>query len=150
MTKTQWQWIWLGITVVLGLIVLVTIQPFLLKLSLLFLLTMIWMAVSVALELQKRRAQQQAESSLRARWTEQLDCPLCHQPMEKGWIAIYDPIIITRAVWQDVRPGYVRLRAPAKAVNVMQPQVGGHGSPEAFLCRACEITVSSYDQRRTT
>lgn len=64
--------------------------------------------------------------------------------MEEGWLAIYEPLPLTRLVWQPVQPGQVRFKKPEGAVRVIKPKAGGRGCPVAFICRACEMTVFSY------
>jgi hypothetical protein len=70
--------------------------------------------------------------------------------MEEGWLAIYEPIIITRLVWQPVKPSYIRLKEPTGSVKVIQPRIGGGGCPKAYICRACKITTFSYDEHDAT
>jgi hypothetical protein len=79
-----------------------------------------------------------------------MNCPICGTVMERGWLALYDPIIFTRMYWQSTKPGYIRLRPPAGAVKVIQPRVGGGGSPEAYICKQCKLSTFRYDQEHTT
>lgn len=77
-------------------------------------------------------------------------CPTCGKEMEDGWLAIYEPIIFTRVIWQPVQPSYIRLCAPTGSVKVIQPRVGGGGCPKAYICTACKMTTFSYDESNAT
>jgi len=79
-----------------------------------------------------------------------MNCPKCNSAMEKGWLAIYDPLILTKLVWQPIKPRYVRFRMPQDSVRVMKPRAWGHGCPEGFICKACKITLFSYDEKNVT
>jgi hypothetical protein len=79
-----------------------------------------------------------------------MNCPKCNSEMEMGWLAIYEPLPITRLVWQPVKPGWVRFRMPREAVRVIQPRAWGHGCPEGFICKTCKVTLFSYDDKNTT
>ena len=70
--------------------------------------------------------------------------------MENGWLAIYEPLLITRLVWQPVKPGYIRFRMPQDSVRVIQPRAWGHGCSEGFICKPCQITLFSYDEKNAT
>ena len=71
--------------------------------------------------------------------------------MEQGWLAVYEPLwLLTRLVWQSVRPGYVRFSQPAGSVRVITPRAWGRGCPEGFICRACKVTAFSYDDKDAT
>jgi hypothetical protein len=70
--------------------------------------------------------------------------------MEKGWLAVYNPIIGTKLVWQAVKPGYVRLQMPEGSVRVSKPKIWGGGCPEGFICKTCKITLFSYDEQNVT
>lgn len=76
-----------------------------------------------------------------------MNCPKCNSPMEKGWLAIYEPLPITRLLWQSVQPGWVRFRMPHGSVRVIQPRAWGRGCPEGFICKNCKITLFSYDEQ---
>ena len=77
-------------------------------------------------------------------------CPSCGQPMETGWLAIYEPLPITRLVWQNKKPGWLRFRMPEGSRKVIQPQVGGAGCPVSYICKSCEIVTFSYHGSTTT
>jgi hypothetical protein len=77
-------------------------------------------------------------------------CPSCEQPMETGWLAIYEPLPITRLVWQNKKPGWVRVRMPQGSRKVIQPKVGGAGCPVSYICKTCEIVTFSYNRSNTT
>ena len=79
-----------------------------------------------------------------------MNCPKCNSEMEMGWLAIYEPLPITRLVWQPVKPGSVRFRMPQKSVRVIQPRAWGHGCPEGFICRTCKLTLFFYDYKNTS
>jgi hypothetical protein len=79
-----------------------------------------------------------------------MNCPKCNSAMDEGWLAIYEPLPITRLVWQPVPPGYVRLRMPPGSVPVIQPRLWGRGCPAGFICKNCKITLFSYDEAATT
>jgi len=70
--------------------------------------------------------------------------------METGWLAVYNPIIGTKIVWQPFKPGYVRLRMPLGSMLVSQPRLWGRGCPEGFICKTCKITLFSYDEQKVT
>lgn len=70
-----------------------------------------------------------------------MNCPKCAEEMEAGWLAIYEPLLITRLVWQPVKPQYVRMFQPAGAEKVIQPKFGGKGCPEAQICKKCKTVV---------
>ena len=79
-----------------------------------------------------------------------MDCPKCSKQMEEGWLAIYEPLPITRLVWQPVAPGQVRVKQPEGAVRVIKPKAGGKGCPTAYICRDCEMTMFSYAESDVT
>jgi Domain of unknown function (DUF6487) len=79
-----------------------------------------------------------------------MNCPKCNKPMEAGWLALYNPIVGTKLVWQAVKPGYVRLRMPTGSARVMQARLWGRGCPEGFICMACKLTLFSYDEENVT
>jgi hypothetical protein len=75
-----------------------------------------------------------------------VDCPQCHRAMEEGYLAFYEPLVISRLVWQAERPGYVRVRRPPGSVVVMRSPLLGRGDPVAFICRQCRSVTVRYDQ----
>lgn len=77
-------------------------------------------------------------------------CPNCNSPMKQGWLAIYDPLLLTKLVWQPVKPGYVRFRMPSDSELVIQPKLWGRGCPEALICKTCELVLFSYDKENVT
>ena len=79
-----------------------------------------------------------------------VNCPMCHEPMECGWLAVYEPLPMTRLVWQKIRPRWVRFRMPHGSVRVIQPRALGRGCPPAFICRSCRFTCFSYDEKDAT
>ena len=70
--------------------------------------------------------------------------------MEPGWLAIYEPLPITKLVWQPVKPGWVRCRMPSGSTRVIKPRVFGKGCPPAFICRECKVSAFSYDEADAT
>jgi hypothetical protein len=79
-----------------------------------------------------------------------MECPKCGKQMEEGWLAIYEPLPVTRVVWQPVEPGQVRVKKPEGAVRVIKPKAGGKGCPTGHICKACEMTVFSYAESDVT
>ena len=77
-------------------------------------------------------------------------CSTCGESMEQGWLAIYEPLPITRLIWQNKRPGWLRLLRPKGSEKVIQPLPGGRGCPVAYICRKCQMITFSYDQRRAS
>ena len=73
-------------------------------------------------------------------------CPSCEQPMEEGWLAIYEPMPITRLVWQKKKPGWIRFMMPEGARKVIQPRTGGAGCPVSYICKPCEVVTFSFDK----
>ncbi len=78
-----------------------------------------------------------------------MNCPECGTEMERGWLAIYgalEPIahVFARVVWHTEEPPGIRVVAPQGAVNVVPSTLGGGGSAEAFLCRACHFVAFKY------
>jgi len=74
-----------------------------------------------------------------------MDCPQCHNAMEEGYLAFYEPLVISRLVWQAERPGYVRFRRPPGSVVVVRPPLLGRGDPAACICRRCRCVTVRYD-----
>lgn len=73
-----------------------------------------------------------------------MDCPRCGQPMEEGWLTLFNPILwITFVVWQSVKPGYVRLFRSAGSVKVIVPRVGGRGNPRGRSAAAARRWCSA-------
>ena len=79
-----------------------------------------------------------------------MNCPKCNGMMEQGWLAIYEPLPITRFVWQTAKPGWVRFLMPQGSVNVIQPRAFGGGCPESFICKDCKLSLFSYDDKNRT
>jgi len=74
-----------------------------------------------------------------------MDCPNCAQAMENGWLAMYNPTpLVNYVAWQETKPGYVRMTRPEGSEKVIVPKAGGHGCPQAQLCRNCKTVVFSY------
>jgi len=75
-----------------------------------------------------------------------MDCPQCHDPMEDGCLAFYEPLAISRLVWQAKRPGYVRFHRPPGSIVVVRPPLLGQGDPPASICRRCHRVTVQYDE----
>ena len=74
-----------------------------------------------------------------------MNCPKCGEPMEAGWLAVFNPMLwITFVVWQATKPGYARLFRPVGSEKVIVPRVGGRGyrgrSSSAGARRSCSAT----------
>ena len=77
-------------------------------------------------------------------------CSSCGESMEPGWLAIYEPLPITRLIWQNKKPGWFRLFRPKGSEKVLQPVAGGRGCPVAYICRECQMVTFSYDRSNAT
>jgi len=75
----------------------------------------------------------------------EVNCPVCHQEMKPGWLAMFNPILwLNFVVWQRLKPGYVRFSAPKDSERVIVPKVGGKGCPKAWICTKCKTVTFSY------
>ena len=72
-------------------------------------------------------------------------CPKCGKPMEEGYLAFYEPMAISRIVWQKEKPGYIRFKAPEDGVKVIKPPVLGRGDKKGFICKDCKTVVFTYE-----
>ena len=75
-----------------------------------------------------------------------MTCPQCQGEMEDGYLAFYEPLPISRIVWQRPRPGYVRLRRPSGSVTVIRPPLFGQGDPAGWICRRCRYVAFHYSE----
>ena len=85
-----------------------------------------------------------------ARSSDGFPCPRCGQAMESGWLALYEPTLLTRLVWQNEQAGWVRLRMPEESTVVIKPQPGGGGSPTGYICKDCDVVTFRFDRAQTT
>jgi hypothetical protein len=70
--------------------------------------------------------------------------------MELGWLAIYEPWLLTRLIWQPIKPGYIRLFPPSGAKKVIRPEIWGRGCPKSYICKKCKIVIFSYNEKNVT
>jgi hypothetical protein len=73
-----------------------------------------------------------------------LNCPSCDEPMETGWLTVFNPMLGTSVAWQPNKPGYVRFRIPKEGQKVVRPRLWGLGNPRANICKQCKVVVFSY------
>ena len=73
-----------------------------------------------------------------------MKCPQCNKEMEKGYLAFYEPLIISRIVWQKKKPGYIRFKAPKDSVKIIKPPLFGKGDSEGYICKACKCVCFNY------
>ena len=77
---------------------------------------------------------------------EEPKCPKCGNKMGKGFLAWYEPLAISRIVFQEKKPGYIRFKAPKDGLKVMKPPVFGKGDPEGFICKDCKWVSFQYSE----
>jgi len=66
--------------------------------------------------------------------------------MEEGYLAFYEPMIISRIVWQKEKPGYIRFKAPKDSVKVIKPPLFGKGDRKGDICKACKTVTFFYSE----
>ena len=67
-------------------------------------------------------------------------CSKCGKPMEEGYLAFYEPMVISRIVWQKEKPGYIRFKAPKDSVKVIKPPVLGQGDKKGLFVKTVRLS----------
>ena len=77
--------------------------------------------------------------------TDSVSCPTCSAQMDRGWIALWNPIVFQRVRWQPTKPGYGRLHVPPGSRVLLKPRIGGKDARVAMLCPSCGTVVVPPD-----
>lgn len=75
-----------------------------------------------------------------------MNCSTCNKEMELGYLAFYEPIAISRIVWQKEKPGYIRFKAPKDGIKVIKPPFLGKGDVQGYICKDCKTVFFKYEE----
>lgn len=74
-----------------------------------------------------------------------MKCSTCSNEMELGYLAFYEPLVISRIVWQKEKPGYIRFNAPEDGIQVITPPILGKGDKQGYICKQCKNVFFKYE-----
>ena len=75
-----------------------------------------------------------------------MECSNCNKEMEEGYLAWYEPLAISRIIWQKEKPGFVRLKGPKDSIKVIKPPKFGKGDPKGYICKDCKLVSFYFNQ----